>query len=222
MKRLTWFVMALVACGAASSCAPTPRGSPATVSPGAAAQATGSSARSAERPLPSPSPASLPDRANGIAFERPSTWIRWQPNEHNPINDGPLIYLSTDPLLPACATMPEATPNPADGQGRACAWPLAALAPNGVLVTWLTTRILERIPSSGEAIEVNGATTRLMTTTPGGCGAIKADETIEVPVPIGQPTPLSNVAVVACLRGPDLARAEAKLRAMLASATVGR
>jgi hypothetical protein len=157
---------------------------------------------------------------DGISFERPSTWIRWQPNEHSPINDGPLIYLSTDPLQPACATMPEATPNPANAQGRACDWPLAALAPDGVLVTWLTTRILERIPSAGEALEVNGATTRLATTKPGTCAAINADETMELLVPIGQPTPLSNLAVVACLRGPDLAAAETQVRALLASATV--
>lgn len=220
MKRLGWFVMVLVACGAASACAPTPSGSPATYSPQAPAQATGSPARSPESPSPSPSPASVPDTANGISFERPSTWIRWQPNAHNPINPGPLIYLSTDPLLPACATTPDATPNPADAQGMACDWPLAALAPDGVLVTWYTTRILQRIPSAGEAIQVNGATTRLATTKPGGCAVINADESIDLLVPIGQPTPLSNVAVFACLRGPDLAAAEAQVRAMLASATV--
>jgi hypothetical protein len=49
---------------------------------------------------------------------------------------------------------------------------------------------------------------------------IGADETISVWVPIGQPTPLSNVWVVACLRGSDLGTAEAQLRAMLASAVL--
>jgi hypothetical protein len=213
MKMLARFSIALVACGfAAAGCAPGPGASPPAVSPAALVASL----------TPSASPASVLDSANGIAFDRPADWLRWQPNDHNPINDGPLIYLSTDGLLPTCAKSPQTTPNPANAQGRACDWPLAALAPNGVLVTWLTTRILERIPSGGEAIEVNGARTRLTTTTPGACGTIKADETIEVLVPIGQPTPLSNVAVVACLRGPDLARAEAKFRAMLASATVGR
>jgi hypothetical protein len=50
---------------------------------------------------------------------------------------------------------------------------------------------------------------------------VDADETIRVLIPIGQPTPLSNLAVDACLRGPDLVVAEKRFRAMLASMTVG-
>src|SRR5450756_56437 len=78
-------------------------------------------------PAPTPSPTMAPasptaaavvnDAANGISFARPASWTRWLPNAHNPINDGPLIYLSTDPLLPTCATTPQATPNPADRSG---------------------------------------------------------------------------------------------------------
>ncbi len=173
--------------------------------------------------LASPSPAAIvTDAANGISFDRPASWTRWLPNAHDPINDGPLIYLSTDPLLPTCATTPQATPNPADARGRACDWPLADLAPNGVLVTWLTTRILAPLPSTGDAVEVNGATGRLEVEKPGSCSAVGADETLDVLVPIGQPKPWSNIAMVACLRGPDLAGAEAQVRAMLASATVSQ
>jgi len=138
------------------------------------------------------------------------------------MNDGPLIYLSTDPLLPTCATTPRAKPNPADAGGRACDWPLGELAPNGVLVTWLTTRILAPLPSAGKAVEVNGATGRLEIEEPGSCSAVGADETLDVLVPIGQPRPWSNIAMVACLRGPDLAAAETQVRAMLASATVSQ
>lgn len=136
-------LLSLIA-AAAIACSPAP-----TVSPSAS-------------PAPTPSPTILPasptaaavvtDAANGISFARPSSWTRWLPNAHNPINDGPLIYLSTDPLLPTCATTPQATPNPADGRGRACDWPLVELAPNGVLVTWLTTRILVPLPSTGEPV----------------------------------------------------------------------
>jgi hypothetical protein len=136
------------------------------------------------------------------------------------MTDGPLIYLSTDPLLPTCATAPQTTPNPADARGRACDWPLEELAPNGVLVTWLTTRILAPLPSAGDSVEVNGATGRLQIEKPGSCSAVVADETLYVLVPIGQPKPWSNIAVLACLRGPDLATSEAQVRAMLASARV--
>jgi hypothetical protein len=181
-------------------------------------------------PSPTPSSTSLPtshsaaadvtDAANGITFDRPASWTRWLPNAHDPITDGPLIYLSTDPLLPTCATTPPATPNPADARGRACDWPLGKLAPNGVLVTWLTTRILAALPSAGDPVEVNGATGRLQIEKPGSCSAVGADETLDVLVPIGQPKPWSNIAVLACLRGPDLATSEEQVRAMLASAKV--
>ena len=69
---------------------------------------------------------------------------------------------------------------------------------------------------------MNGGITRLRIERPGSCAKVGADETISLFVPIGQPTPLSNVAVVACLRGPELAAAEAQVRAMLVSAGVGR
>ena len=161
------------------------------------------------------------ESVNGISFDRPGTWARSQPNQHNPTNDGPLVYLSTDPLLPSCATAPDATANPSDAQGRACDWPLESLAPNGVLVSWVTTRILQPLPTAGEEFVVNGARARLQIERPGACGTVGAEETMSVLVPIGQPTPLSNVAVFACLRGPDLASAEAQFRAMLASARIG-
>jgi hypothetical protein len=69
-------------------------------------------------------------------------------------------------------------------------------------------------------VEVNGATGRLQIEKPGSCSAVDADETLYVIVPIGQPKPWSNIAVLACLRGPDLATSEAQVRAMLASAKV--
>jgi hypothetical protein len=88
-------------------------------------------------------------------------------------------------------------------------------------VSWLSTRILEALPSAGEVVAANGEQARLQIERPGPCGTIGADETMTVLVPIGQPTALSNLAVIACLRGPDLTSAEAQIRAMLASATVG-
>lgn len=183
-----------VACSAAST------GSPSVASPSAAAVIT--------------------DSANGISFARPASWTRWVPNAHDALMDGPLVYLSTNPLLPTCATTPPASPNPADAHGLACEWPLAELAPNGVLVIWLTTRILAPLPSAGDSVEVNGATGRLQTKKPGTCSAVGANETLEVLVPIGLQKPWSNIDVVACLRGPNLATSEAQMRAMLASATV--
>lgn len=197
---------------AVAACAPGQTGSPFAPS-----DATGSAA--SRTPAPT-TVATVSDAANGITFVHPAAWVRWQPNAHDPINDGPLIYLSTDPLLATCATMPLQSPNPPDARGGTCDWPLRSLAPEGVFVDWYTTRILGPSPTSGEAIEVNGETARLRIERPGSCSAIGADETLAVLVPIGQPKPWSNIAVVVCLRGPDLATSEAQVRAMLASARV--
>jgi hypothetical protein len=170
---------------------------------------------------PASAPTSVSDAASGISFERPSDWQWSQPNHHDPITDGPLLYLGTDPLLPECAVAPGASPHPANEQGRACDWPLSTLSPGGVLVTWSTSRILHPIPTGGD-ITVNGGTTRSDIERPGACAAIGGDETIVVVVPMGQPTPLSNVDVIACLRGPDVTTGEAQLLALLASASVAR
>ncbi|MBA2719039.1 MAG: hypothetical protein H0U52_07350 [Chloroflexi bacterium] len=192
------------------------------VVPGPTAPPARSPISSAPASVTPSTPGTVSDAANGISFEHPAGWTRSQPNQHNPINDGPLIYLSTDPLLSACATAAEVPPNPPDAQGRACDWPLTTLSPNGVFVDWLTTRILQPLPSVGEPIAMNGDTARLQIERPGSCERIGATETISVLVPIGQPKPWSNVAVIACVRGPDLATAEAQVRAMLASAIVAR
>lgn len=126
---------------AVAACAPGQTGSPFAPS-----DATGSAA--SRTPAPT-TVATVSDAANGITFVHPAAWVRWQPNAHDPINDGPLIYLSTDPLLATCATMPLQSPNPPDARGEACDWPLRSLAPEGVFVDWYTTRILGPSPTSG-------------------------------------------------------------------------
>lgn len=160
------------------------------------------------------------DSASGFSFERPATWSVWQPNQHSPITDGPLLYLSTDLLLPSCAVAPDASPNPPDSGGQACTWPLSNLERDGVLVTLYTTRILAPLQTAGgRQIQVNGGSAELQIAKPGACGSIGADERLDVMIPIGQPTPLSNIGLVACLRGPHLAAAEAQVEALLSSLT---
>jgi hypothetical protein len=82
---------------------------------------------------------------------------------------------------------------------------------------WMNNRILEPLPTSGPIVTTNGAEARWEVSTPGDCSAIAGDETITVAVPIGQPSPLTNVAFVACLRGPDLAASEAAVRGLVES-----
>lgn len=159
------------------------------------------------------------DAVAGLTFERPNTWIPWQPNLHAPITDGPLLYLSTEPLQAGCAVAMGANPNPPDGGGQACEWPLSTLPADGVFVEWINGRILTQLPTTGEAVAMNGSTARIQTERPGSCAAMGADETMVVLVPTSVSTTMSNLAVVACLRGPDLAASEAQVRAMLTSAT---
>ncbi len=183
-----------------------------------------------QAPMPSltPEPSPVADSVGGISFERPVSWTRMQPNVFDPTNDGPLIYLSTDPLLSGCATALGQSRNPPDAQGRACDRPLTSLSPNGVLVTWLSTRILAPItdpardPTASPLITIDGVDTALHVEFPGPCAAVGGVETITATIPIGQPTPMSNLAVVACLRGPDTGTAESQVRAMLESTTVRR
>ena len=169
-------------------------------------------------PLISPTvPPTVTDTAIGMSFERPTTWTLWQPNQHDPTTSGPMFYVSTDPLLPTCATAPGASPNPPDANGMACAWPLTSLSPDGVLIAGYTTRILVPLPSGGEVIHMNGDTARLQIARPGGCAAIGGDESMDVVVPIGMRAPWSNVGMFACLRGPHIAASEMQVRAMFAS-----
>jgi hypothetical protein len=86
-----------------------------------------------------------------------------------------------------------------------------------VLATWINNRILVPLPTAGPVVQTNGAEARWEVSKPGDCSAVGGDETIRVAVPIGQPSPLTNVAFVACLSGPDLAASEAAVRGLVES-----
>lgn len=219
IRPLRLLVLAASLC-ALAACSPAPTAPPATLAYSRTPAAPASAPQVS--PTPEATSATVQDTAGGFTFERPASWVVWQPNGHSPLGSGPLLYLSTDPLLPACAVAPSASPNPPDASGSACSWPLRELKPGGVLVTWWTSRILQPLPTAGTIVKTNGATARWNATSPGECSAVGADETVTVWVPIGQPSPLSNVAFTACLRGPDLAASEAAVRALLASARLGQ
>ena len=211
------FLLLAAAAVCAWSCA-APAPTPTSAPTGAIAAPPAAPSASPPPATPSAEPVVL-ETFSGGSFERPAGWASWTPNRHAPWLAGPVLYLSTDPLLPACATSPGASPNPPDAGGMACPWPLVSLSPGGVLVDWYAARILRPQPSAGEAVQVNGEAARLQVERPGRCAAIGGDETMSVLVPIGLNGRWSNVAVDACLRGPGLAASEAQVRAMLASVT---
>src|SRR4051794_41452746 len=94
-----------------------------------------------------PTPAS--DAANGISFQRPADWRVSQPNHHDPLTDGPLLYLSTDALLPECAVGAGASPPPAHRPGPAGGWAPAALSPGGGPGAWGPNPKLPPLSSGG-------------------------------------------------------------------------
>jgi hypothetical protein len=150
-----------------------------------------------------------------MTFVRPSNWQRWQPNDHDPMTSGPLLYLSTDPLLPDCAVGPDEPPNPPDANGFACQWPLGELEAGGVLVTAYTSRLMEPMPTEGQPITINGEAAHLVVETPGACGEVGADVTVYAAVPMGQRQPVSNIAMIVCLRAPTLELTRSQAEAFL-------
>ena len=174
--------------------------------------------------VPTPTPPLtqiITETAHGFTFSHPTNWTLLIPNEHSPMEGGPLVYLSTDDLQSSCFGLPGASPQLPDAHGYACSWPLTSLQPGSILITIYTTRLLAPLSSAGSAsIQINGQAAVVVTTSPGLCRAIGGDESIDVLIPISQPTPLSNLGVEACLREPDLLAAEAQVRTFLSSLTV--
>jgi hypothetical protein len=217
----SFFVAACQAVGASPAPSPTPSAPVATTPAATTAVPLSTTPASSPSPTLSPAPSVtiIHDSTGVISFDRPSNWVRWQPNNHDPMTGGPLIYLSTDSLDSSCAEPLAETPNPSNPQGASCAWPLTELSTNGVLIIWYTSRLLEPIPTGADELVVNGASTEWSSDQPGACSAIKADETVDVAIPIGQPAPLSNLSVQGCMRGPDLSVSETQLRDLLKSVT---
>jgi hypothetical protein len=171
----------------------------------------------ATRPAATPEPIGtgpIHDGLDGIGFVRPVDWILWRPNDRDPLVGGPVVYLSTAPLKSECAVSRSETPHAMDS-GADCSWPLDRLPPGGVFIEWVWDRLLQKMPTKGAPISMAAGATVLVTDRPGFCSAIGGDETVSVAIPMGQPTRLSNRSVIACLRGPDLAAAEARVHALI-------
>lgn len=169
------------------------------------------------RPIPdSPAawtPTSGPTSANSPSFR---VLTRWQPTAVDPMQGGPRFYLSTDPLAAECATQVDAGAGPVPPVGRTfCDWPLEELPANGLLILVVSTRVLRPMPTAGDPMEIKGETVRMTASRPGRCSEIGADGTISFLLPMppqAHPRDQSNLAVLACLRGPSLAELESQLR----------
>jgi hypothetical protein len=161
-------------------------------------------------PSPSPAGASAVATYRGafLSFRHPAAWTPYVFPRAQTLHTQQLVDLSTEPARNPCVSVP---------MGQSCGWPIDRLGPGDVLVVWQN----EGYPgwslatAQGSRLTVGGRPARRIASKPGECSAVGADETISVEIARADPGTLTSV--LACLRGPNLARAEARFAAVLAT-----
>jgi hypothetical protein len=146
-------------------------------------------------------------RNDFVSFRYPAAWQDSVWNEQT-LHFRPIVYVSTQATHDPCRTSRSAV---------TCGWPVAKLAPGGVLLSWENKGFpgasVARFP--GTPAQVGGRTARISVARPGACRSVGADETLTVS--IARPLAENWTEVSACLRGPNLGAQEAQVRALLAS-----
>jgi hypothetical protein len=143
-----------------------------------------------------------------LTFSHPSGWKPFVFKVSGTLHFKPMLYLSSQPAHRPCRTQAAET---------VCGWPVDRLRPGGALVVWENRGApgwsLATFP--GTSTKIGGRKAKRVVSRPGECGAIGADETIEVAIE----RPLRNnwTAFTACLRGPGLSAGEDRIDALLAS-----
>jgi hypothetical protein len=140
-----------------------------------------------------------------VSFDYPAGWKALRFQRPLELHSFPLVYLSTQAIHSPCATQ---------GSQTTCGWPLKRLQPGGVLAIWQ----LPYAPpcpgctpaQAGTPVRVGGRSATRQVKAGGVCRTIGADRTIEVMVK-------HSVEFMACLRGPNLARNERRVDALLRS-----
>lgn len=156
-----------------------------------------------------PSPASLHTfNGGGLSFNFPASWT---PHRYEWLSTmrSVIVYLSNEALHDPCQS---------SGSPTTCGQPIDRLGPDGVLVTWTENgnpawNFKTFRQGEGRRTTVGGRPARvLVKTSVRTCGPIHADESIEVVIPNGR---YNWYEMDACIQGPDVATAEAQVRAML-------
>jgi hypothetical protein len=143
-----------------------------------------------------------------LTFSRPTVWKPFVFRISGTLHFKPMLYLSSQPAHPPCRTKVAET---------VCGWPVDRLRAGGALIVWENRAApgwsLDTFP--GTSLDIGGRKAKRVASRPGECGAIGADETIEVAIE----RPLRNnwTAFTACLKGPGLAAGEDRVDALLAS-----
>jgi hypothetical protein len=150
----------------------------------------------------------------GLAFRYPAAWRvgRWSADVSS--FTALIVDLSTSRLKNPCSM----TSSP----GRvlvSCGYPVDALKPGGVLVSWNADGFpFRRLPEANTTIAGRQA---IETRTSGGwCATLRGTETITVMIPRNAPG--NWYQMDACLRGAGMAQREAEIAAMLSSVRIAK
>jgi hypothetical protein len=147
-------------------------------------------------------------RNDFVTFKYPQTWKPFVFSQSGGLHYNPILFLSTQPAHNSCRTT---------GTSTICGWPVGHLSANGVLVLWENRGYpgwtLRSAP--GQSTRVGGRPAKRAVEKPGRCGAIGANETIAIA--IARPLQYNWTAVTACIHDADLATANGKIDALLAS-----
>jgi hypothetical protein len=144
----------------------------------------------------------------GLTFDYPARWQSGTWNDITPMGEL-VVALSTSRLRNPCTTT-------AGGAGS-CGYPVKALPPGGVLVSWSAySNPVWHLPKANTVV---GGRKAAETRTSGGwCATLRGTEAITVMIPR---TGAGNwYQMDACLRAPGLSQLEAEVSAMLASVRI--
>jgi hypothetical protein len=153
--------------------------------------------------------ASLLKYSNSVlSFTYPAAWTAYPSRSSGELHFHPLVFLSTQALHDPCST---------HGNTTSCGFPVRHLQPGGVLAFWQVSGMPATGLGPGSRVKVGGLPAARSDAAGGACRRIGADRTVDVAVQTSGPLPSPLTYFTACLRGPNLALAEKRVDALLAS-----
>jgi len=149
-------------------------------------------------------------RVSGLAFDHPRAWNEFHYEETTSFSNA-IVFLSNGPLHDPCNP---SMSSPGYAGSTTCHYPIKSLRPGGVVVSWSSGGIFvgPEIPHPNTTI--SGEPADVTTARPGDCAQYGGQETITAAIREDQD---HEFDMMACLRGPGLARNAALVQRMLRS-----
>jgi len=163
-----------------------------------------------------PSPAALAHYSDThLSFDYPSSWKVSHYDDWVSTREAKLVYLSTEPTHDPCVR---------SGNTITCGDPISSLRSGGVLVAWAELGFpgwnlnwekgsplqIDRLPAKLDVLQLPAADPRVQ-----GCIQMGGDESVLAWV--ARRAQSNAYALSACLRSPNVGRAESEIKALLES-----